>query len=308
VPAFHLREVFPIAGGVPWVELYAAWGGIPRYWELAQELGGEVPAQVDHLVLDPLGPLHREPDRLLLEEIPSALEVRPLLDAIGAGAHRVSEIAGRLGRPATSMARPIERLLGLGLVRRELPFGESEKGGKRALYKIDDPFFRLWFRVVAPHRAQLASGTAETRLRLFARFWEGLLAEAWEELCRKQVPRLPSDGPLGRLGPWGPAARWWFREQPEWDVVAESLEGERLLFGEVNWSARPFDRRTLAGAARALEARPLPALPERFARHRPVRALFVPSVTGGAKALAAALGDTLAVTVEDLLGPAHIRL
>ncbi len=46
------------------------------------------------------GSLHREPDRLLLEEIPSALEARPILDAIGGGAHRASEIAGRLGRPA----------------------------------------------------------------------------------------------------------------------------------------------------------------------------------------------------------------
>ena len=154
----YLREVFDVPDGVRRVELYTAWGGIPRYWELAREAGGDVPSQVDRLVLDPLGPLHREPDRLLLEEVPSALETRPLLDAIGAGAHRVSEIAGRLGRPATSMARPLDRLLGLGLVRRELPFGEDEKGSKRGLYKIADPFFRLWFRVVAP-----LSGAARER-------------------------------------------------------------------------------------------------------------------------------------------------
>jgi AAA+ ATPase superfamily predicted ATPase len=126
----HLPEVFDVPDGVRWAELYAAWGGIPRYWELAQDAGGDVASQIDRLVLDPLGPLHREPDRLLLEEIPSALETRPLLDAIGAGAHRVSEIAERLGRPATSMARPLDRLVSLGLVRRELPFGEDEKASK----------------------------------------------------------------------------------------------------------------------------------------------------------------------------------
>ena len=117
------------------VEHYAAWGGIPRYWELAAEESGAAVRRIERLVLDPLGPLHREPDRLLLEEVPSAVEARPLLDAIGGGAHRVSEIGGRVGRPATSMSRPLDRLVGMGLVRREVPFGESEKKSRRSLYE-----------------------------------------------------------------------------------------------------------------------------------------------------------------------------
>jgi AAA+ ATPase superfamily predicted ATPase len=274
----HLREVFDVPDGAPWAELYTAWGGIPRYWELAQEAGGDVPGQVDRLVLDPLGPLHREPDRLLLEEVPSALETRPLLDAIGAGAHRVSEIAGRLGRPATSMARPLDRLIGLGLVRRELPFGEDEKASKRGLYKIADPFFRLWFRVVAPHRAQLASGTPASRRQLLARFWESLCAQAWEDLCRQRTPRLAAGGSLEKLGPWGPASRWWRGEQPEWDLVSESLDGGRVLLGEVKWSGRPADPRTLERTLRELAARPAPPLPPRLAGAELIRALFVPEI------------------------------
>ncbi len=297
----HLRDVFEIQDGLRWIELYTAWGGIPRYWELALESGAEVVDQLDRLVLDPLGPLHREPDRLLLEEIPSALEARPLLDAIGAGAHRVSEIAGRLGRSATSMARPIDRLLELGLVKRELPFGESEKGGKRALYKIDDPFFRLWFRIVAPHRAQLASGTPEVRRRLLDRSWDHLRAESWEELCRKQVPRLPADGGLGLHGPWGPASRWWHGAQPEWDVVSESLDGGHVLLGEVKWSARPFDRKSLEALLRELIARPAPPLPARLAGARPIRVLFVPETAAGLKTVTIPDGSMI-VTAGELLG------
>jgi len=140
----YLREVFRVASGIGLAEAYAAWGGVPRYWELAVQVAGDPPAQIERLVLDPLGPLHREPDRLLVEEVPSAVEARPVLDAIGAGAHRVSEIAGRIGRPATSMARPLDRLVEMGVVRREIPFREPEKRSRRSLYKIDDPFFRLW--------------------------------------------------------------------------------------------------------------------------------------------------------------------
>jgi AAA+ ATPase superfamily predicted ATPase len=300
LPPACLYEVFDVPDGIRWGELYTAWGGIPRYWELAQEEGGDVRGQVDRLVLDPLGPLHREPDRLLLEEIPSALEARPVLDAIGAGAHRVSEIAGRLGRPATSMARPLDRLQSLGLVRRELPFGEDEKGSKRGLYKISDPFIRLWFRVVAPYRAQLASGTSAARRQILDRFWDSLCAQSWEELCRQQVARLPAERSLGQLGPWGPASRWWHGAEPEWDLVSESLDGRRVLLGEVKWSSRPFDRRDLETALRALATRPAPPLPSRLAGAEILRALFVPAIASKGSSARTPDGATL-VTATDLL-------
>ena len=83
-----------------------------------------------------MAPLHEEPNRLLLEETPSALALRPILDVIGAGAHRLSEIASRIGQPATSLARPLARLQELDLVLRETPFGDPVRGAKRALYKL----------------------------------------------------------------------------------------------------------------------------------------------------------------------------
>lgn len=279
----YLREALGLEPGARLVEAHAAWGGVPRYWELAAEASGDTVARIDRLVLDPLGPLHREPERLLLEESPSALEVRPLLDAIGAGAHRVSEIAGRLGRPATSMARPLTRLIELGLVRRDVPFGEPERQTRRALYRIDDPLVRLWFRVVAPHRAALVTASPAGRRTLFARHWQGLVSEAWEDLCRRCVPSVGTGTPLGALGPFGPCRRWWRGNAPEWDLVAESLDGKRLLLGEAKWSARPFGARALARAARDLLVRPAPALPGRYAGHAVRRALFVPETAPGVR-------------------------
>lgn len=57
--------------------------------------------------LDPLGPLDGEPDRLLLEEQPPAVEPRPLLDAMGLGERRVSGIAGRIGCSYLARAPPL---------------------------------------------------------------------------------------------------------------------------------------------------------------------------------------------------------
>jgi AAA+ ATPase superfamily predicted ATPase len=281
--AVHLAEALGTRRVVELVEHHAAWGGIPRYWELAADESGPPVRRIERLVLDPLGPLHREPDRLLLEEVPTAVELRPLLDAIGGGAHRVSEIAGRIGRAATSMSRPLDRLVSMGLVRREVPFGESEKKSRRSLYRIADPFFRLWFRVVAPNRAILASGTARARLDLLAGLWPGLVATAWEELCRARLPRITRPSALARSGPWGPPSRWWHGTLAEWDVVATSTDGKRLLLGEAKWSAKPFTAKALEREMHQLAAKPAPTLPARYGKLETVRALLVPEVAAGVR-------------------------
>ncbi len=270
----HLPEVAGRLAPRAVVDFYAAWGGVPRYWELAVDVDGEVIDAVDRLVLDPLGPLHREPDRLLLEEVPSALEVRPMLDAMGAGAHRLSEIAGRLGRPATSLSRPIDRLIELGLARREIPFGEAARSSRRSLYRIADPFTRLWFRVVAPHRAELVTSAARHRRALLKRYWGGLVSEAWEELCRHRLPWM--DHPvLGAAGTWTPGGRWWLGQAPEWDIVAEDGEGTRVLLGEAKLGEGRGEG-DVRRWAREVASRPAPELPARFRRHKAVRALFLP--------------------------------
>lgn len=232
----YLRDVFPDSSATEQVSLYSLWGGMPRYWELAEPFGTDFEAAMDALVLDPAGALHDEPDHLLRAEMPSAVSLRPLLDVIGAGAHRISKIAGRLEKPASSLSGALAALREMQLVRREVPFGSDPRSGKRSLYRLDDPFLRLWFRVVAPRRSILAAAPRETRLSFWQRARPMLEAYAWEELCRLAVPALHrTDSPLGALGPWEPAQRYWRRNQPEIALVARSVDGRRLLVGEAKW-------------------------------------------------------------------------
>jgi len=293
LPAQYLVDAFGTLGSVEAVHTWAAWGGVPRYWELAAPLRVAVDKQLDALVLDPNGPLHSEADRVLLEEVPTAAEVRPILDAIGAGAHRVSEIAGRLGRAATSLSRPLDRLVGMDLVRREVPYGDPPRSGKRSIYRIDDPFFRLWFRVVAPHRAALVAGTTASRATVLSRHWDTLAGLAWEDLCRAQLPRFAA------LGDFAPPQRWWSGNAPEWDLIADAVDGRSTLVGESRFVRRALGARELAAEARRLAARPLPAP---LADRDPgtiVRALFVPAT---APRTPRRFGDVSIVTCEDLLG------
>jgi uncharacterized protein len=231
----YLRQAFPGLSPIDTVAYYAVWGGIPRYWELVSDAGvRSLEDAVDSLVLDPKGVLHQEPDRLLLEETPPAISLRPLLEAIGLGAHRLTEVAGRLGIPVTSLTRPMGRLLEMEMIRRENPFGENEKSGKRSLYRIEEPFIRMWYKVIAPRRALFAQAHRDTRIALWRKYREEMAAEEWENLCRKAMPRLRK-GRLAEYGPWLPAGRWWRGQGPEWDIVSMSLDGKHLLLGEAKW-------------------------------------------------------------------------
>lgn len=245
--AGFLADVFPSATPRELVSAYAVWGGLPRYWELAEPFD-TLDDAVDTLVLDPTGPLHREPDRLLQAETPPAMALRPLLDVIGNGAHRVSEIAGRLGRPASGLAGPLAALVEMDLVRRETPFGSDPKSGKRSLYQIADPFLRFWFRVVAPNRSTLADAPRETRLELWQRHRTRLEAYAWEELCRTAVPELHRVAPaFAEFGPFTTAQRYWRGNDPELDIVAQSVAGPDMVVGEAKWNV-PDRRRGGTGS------------------------------------------------------------
>lgn len=264
------------------IRAHSVWGGVPRYWELAEPFGRDLVSAVDALVLDPLGPLHLEPDRILASEIPNAASLRPLLDAIGGGSHRVSEIGGRVGQPATSLSRSLGRLVELGLVLREQPFGASERSSKRTLYKMADPFLRLWFRVVASRRALLATASPQGRRRVFTGLAQGLLAQEFEALCRAAVPRLGTLPRLATLEGFGPASRFWEPRGAEWDVVSADQDRHRLLLGEVKWRDKDADARFVGGALAALEKKGIPRDLD-LAGKEIVRVLFVPRLTSGAR-------------------------
>ena len=154
-----------------------------------------------------------------------------------------------LGRRAALLGtRPLANLIELGYVRKEIPFGESERSSKRTLYRINDPFLSFFFRFCQPHRSLLELGlVAPVEARLKTEF-PAHVAAHWEDLARQSVPFLP----LGATQ-WGPAARWWGAGKGgglEFDVVAESLDGKSVLIGEAKWSGRGSEAKRWAADLR----------------------------------------------------------
>ena len=242
----YIREAFHIKSAIDAVKAYSIWGGVPRYWVAAEKYGADIETALDELAFTPLGIFHEEPASLLQAEMPNAMGLKPYLDVIGLGANRASEIAGRLGVPATALSRPLSRLIEIGLVRREVPFGESEKNSKKSLYSLSDPFCRFWFTIMAARRSLFESAPGAVRLEIWRRYRQQVFASAWEELARSYVVRSERLRALaGADGYWLPAGRWWHKTAPEWDVVSMSGEGGQVLLGEAKWSEKPYSRKEI---------------------------------------------------------------
>ena len=220
----YLQEVLSL-DAVSAVEEYSVWGGVPRYWELRE----------NRRSLD---------DALwhnILSDVKDIVKTSTIMSYVGAGANRLSEIAARCGEPATNLSRPLKKLVDLGFLEKDVPFGMDEKNAKKSLYKIADPFMAFYYQFVVPYRSFIE---LDRRLpieqALSARFQE-YVSMQWEKLCREAVTGNLKDGVL-----YGRARRWWGSvlnehgkpEQIEFDVMAESMDKKCLLVGECKWTAR----------------------------------------------------------------------
>lgn len=222
------------------VENYALWGGVPRYWKLREGCASLRDA-IDTHIFSNLGTLYEEPLHLFRDDIKDPMKTSTIMSIVGNGAHRLSEIASRCNEPATNLSRPLAKLLDLGYLEKDIPFGESPRSSKKSLYQIADPFLSFYYKFVPANRSFIEmdrrlplEAALESQLSSHIGYW-------WEHLCRDAVSGNRIDGIV-----FGKASRWWGKaliegeEKPrdiELDVVAESIDGKCILIGECKWSS-----------------------------------------------------------------------
>lgn len=234
------------------IEEYAIWGGVPRYWEL-RENRISLDDAMWHNILSVNGALYEEPIKLLQDDVKDIVKTSTIMSYIGTGANRLSEIAARCNEPATNLSRPLKKLVDLGFLEKDVPFGIDEKNAKKSLYKIADPFMAFYYQFVVPNRSFIELGRRlPIEQALTAHFSESVNMQ-WEKLCRDAVTGNLVNGVV-----YGKAKRWWGSvfnedkkpEQVEFDVMAESLDKKSLLVGECKWTTGENDKQLTAALLR----------------------------------------------------------
>lgn len=222
------------------IEEYAVWGGVPRYWEL-RENNASFDDALWQNILSVNGTLYEEPIKLFQDDVKDIVKTSTIMSYIGAGANRLSEIAARCNEPATNLSRPLKKLIDLGFLERDVPFGIDEKNAKKSLYKISDPFMAFYYQFVVPNRSYIELDRRLPIEQSLSSHFSEYVSMQWEKLCREAITGNIVDGVL-----YGKAKRWWGSvlnedkkpEQVEFDVVAESLDKKYLLVGECKWTTR----------------------------------------------------------------------
>lgn len=238
IPLPYLQQCLHL-GSVETIEEYSIWGGVPRYWELREEYKSMTDA-IRAMLLGPTAVLFDEPKKLFLDDMKITVQSESLMAVIAGGANRLSEIASRMGREATSLSAPLDRLIQMSYIRREIPFGESPKKSKRGIYRISDPMMDFYYTFIMPNMSSLAIGRKNIVMEEIESNLSCYISKHWENICRDVV----SGNRLYGFR-WGEASRWWgnvatskknsFQEM-EFDVVAESTDGKALLIGECKWT------------------------------------------------------------------------
>lgn len=260
LPITEMRAALGLPNAIAMVEVYAAFGGVPRYWDLMRERRlATAQEALEHLVFSPRGVLHDEADRVLRDEEAAALE-RAVCELVGRGAHRPAELGARLGVKDTTLAKPLRHLADLGLIERQAPYdfdsGRPVSGGRRALYKLADPFLAMWYACVRPYLSGLNLGAASARKHARGA-WTHHMAAVWEDLCRQHWHRLGHDGVE-----WEPAGRYWASRDTtgaEWDVVSVSSDRRHVFLGECKWM-RDVTSSKVGEVIHAIKRRQVPPL------------------------------------------------
>lgn len=222
------------------VEEYAVWGGVPRYWEL-RENRSSLDDALWRNILSVNGTLYEEPIKLFQDDVKDIVKTSTIMSYIGTGANRLSEIAARCNEPATNLSRPLKKLIDLGFLEKDVPFGIDEKNAKKSLYKIADPFTAFYYQFVVPNRSFIELGRRLPIEQALTAHFSEYVSMQWEKLCRDAVTGNLVNGIV-----YGKAKRWWGSvlkedkkpEQVEFDVMAESLDKKYLLVGECKWTTQ----------------------------------------------------------------------
>ncbi len=235
--SFHtLRHFFPSWDAAERIALHSITGGVPAYlsWLDPQRSLDENLAEV---LLAPGSMFLAEPQLLLYEQLRELGSYLAVLGAIATGSHALSEISDRSLISRTSLMFYLSRLQQLQLVERRLPVTLTEsqrKRSKRGRYYLVDPYFRFYFRFVAPHLQ--AQRTIDETMREIRKRLPEMVAGGFEALAREWIRQQAQGSRAMSALPFIPEAvgsHW--SKGVEANVVAINWRTRDILLGACDW-------------------------------------------------------------------------
>lgn len=239
-----LREFFPTWSTEERVALYAITGGIPAYLEWLSPNRSLV-ENVRDVILSPGSMFIAEPQLLLYDEVREPQTYLAILKTIGAGYHTLNEISNESLVSKTHLSTYLNTLQELRLVERRIPVTvppAERRKSRQGRYHLSDPYFRFYFRFLAPFQDVLTSEPQRVLEAVRQNLRAFVEQTAFEELAQEWVRRAGRSHEL-LFVPEAVGSHW--SRQVQVDVVAVNWQSKELLLGECKWTGSAIDRETV---------------------------------------------------------------
>jgi AAA+ ATPase superfamily predicted ATPase len=236
----EVREYFGSLSSEAVAEIYGVTGGTPQY-VLQIDKGLSVEDNVKLKVLDANSYLFEEPSNLLKQELQKVALYNAVITAIATGSSKLSEIASRAGEETSACVACLKKLVSLGIVRRETPYGEENS--KRTVYGIEDNLFRFWYRFVPDNLSLIQNGMVDVAYNSVSAGMNTYMGAVFEEICKQYLWELNRRGEAAI--PFRSIGRWWGNDpirktQAEIDIMGEA-DRDTALFAECKWRSEKTD-------------------------------------------------------------------
>lgn len=198
------RKYFKSFSDTEIAEIYGIISGMPQYL-LQMDDSLSVEDNIKANILDPNSYLFEEPSNLLKQEVQKAALYNAIISAVATGSTKLSEIATKVGEETSACAVCLRKLLSLGIVRKETPFGE--KASRKTIYNIEGNLFKFWYRFIPKNLSLLQNNMIDIAYRSISAELNIYMGAVFEDICKQYLWELNRKGKAAI--PFTSLGRWW---------------------------------------------------------------------------------------------------
>lgn len=230
---YEATEFFPQLSFEERMSFFSMMGGNPSYLNKVNP-EKSLEDNIRNNFLSPEASLYSEAEFILHEELREPRNYFAILRAIAQGRTRISEIVNETGFEKSILHKYLFVLEDLQIIHKEVPVTEKNpQKSRKGIYKLQDQFFKFWFKYILPNRSKIEEGKSDIVLRNIMEDFNTTVAENYEKVAQNILKR--NEEKFFAIESIG---RWWDRNE-EIDIVALNEKENRILFGEVKWSNKP---------------------------------------------------------------------
>ena len=216
---------------------YAVTGGIPKYLRLFDDQYS-IDINLIENFFTPDSILYEEPYNLLNQEVNEPAIYNAIITAIATGTSNFNKIADKAHIENSLCSQYMKALLDMGIVKKEIPFGEKE-GSRKTIYLLNDGMFRFWYRFIHKNLSQIEMRRGEVVFNKTKSLINDFMGEAFEQICKDYMWKV-NDGAVHPIE-FRDIGRWWGKNpikkcEQEIDLIATDWDDKKAIFCECKWT------------------------------------------------------------------------